>query len=103
MKQDILEAILFGTLSDEDADDVLGEILDSTEAPNAEALLGLSRVEWTAHGQGALWSEIARWRREGWPSACLACGRPINVERFGWRIVEVGGMSRLKHIRCPAN
>ena len=103
MKQDILKAILAGTLSDEGADDVLDAILDSSEAPNAESLLGLSRVEWTAHGHGALWTEIARWRRHGWPSTCVACGRPIDVDRFGWRVVEIEEVSQLKHIRCPAN
>jgi hypothetical protein len=103
MKQDILKAILAGRLSDEGADDVLDAILDSSEAPNAESLLGLSRVEWTAHGHGALWTEIARWRRHGWPSTCVACGRPIDVDRFGWRVVEIEEVSQLKHIRCPAN
>jgi len=103
MKQDILEAILDGTLSDEGADDVLDAILDSSDAPNTETLLGLSRVEWTAHGHGALWNEIAHWRRNGWPSTCVVCGRAIDVDRFGWRIVEVDGASKLKHIRCPVN
>lgn len=37
VKRDILGSIL-------NADDVLDKILDSSEAPNAEALLGLSRL-----------------------------------------------------------
>lgn len=75
----------------------------SKDAPNAEAMLGLSRVELTAHGQGASWTEIAHWRRGGWPPACVVCGRSINVDRFGWRVVELDGAAQLKHIRCPAN
>ena len=103
MKRDILDEILTGALSEDDADAVLDAILDSSEAPNAEALLGLSRIEWTAHGHGAMWTEIAHWRRDGWPSVCVACGRSIQAERFGWRVVEVDGRAQLKHIRCPAN
>lgn len=101
MNCDILKEVAQGTLSEAEADDVLDAILDSRNAPDAETLLNLSRTEWTAHSQGALWTEIAKWRSDGWPTKCISCGREIHVGEFGWRIVERNDTSCLKHIRCP--
>jgi len=100
MNCDILKEVFQGTLSEADADDVLDGILNSGQASSAEALLGLSRIEWTAHGHGALWTEIAKWRNYGWPTECTSCGVEIHVEEFGWRVIELNGVSCLKHIRC---
>jgi hypothetical protein len=101
MKRDILNELAEGILSEAEADTVLDGILDSVNASDAEALLCLSRIEWTAHGHGALWTEIANWRRGGWPTRCSSCGFEIHAAEFGWRIIELNGTSSLKHIRCP--
>jgi hypothetical protein len=101
MKRNILNELVEGILSEAEADTVLNGILDSGHASDAEALLCLSRIEWTAHGHGALWTEIANWRRDRWPTKCSSCGCEIHVEEFGWRITEMNGSPGLKHIRCP--
>lgn len=100
MSRDMLGEILAGTLSEEDADAALDTILDSSEASSAETILGLSHTKWTAHVHGALWAEIASWRRSGWPSDCAVCGGSIELDRFGWRIVEVNEQAQLRNIRC---
>ena len=101
MNLNILKEVAQGILSDEEADNLLDGILDSDQAAHAETLLCLSRAEWTAHCQGALWSEIANWRLGGWPAKCSKCDGEIHVEKFGWRVIELDGTSILKHIRCP--
>lgn len=98
---DVLLEIDRRQLTEEGADSILDRILDSAQAEKVESLLALSRAEWTAHCHGATFSDLARWRYHGWPTQCAACGREINVADFGWKVVEVGGFSNLKHIRCP--
>jgi hypothetical protein len=100
--RDILKELYLNTLSVEGADAVLNGVLESDDAPDIERVLLLSRPEWTAYGQGATLAEIARWRYHGWPKRCTACGLTIEVEDFGWKVVEADGDSLLKHIRCPS-
>lgn len=88
MKRDILKELAEGILSEEEADDVLNGILDSGHASDAEALLCLSRIEWSAHGHRALWTEIANWRRGGWPAKCSSCGCKIHVEDLAGELLS---------------
>ncbi|GAB3254585.1 hypothetical protein GCM10027296_22890 [Chitinimonas naiadis] len=99
--RDILREVSEKKLSESDAEQVLESLLDSPQAAEIETLLGFSRTEWTAYGQGALISELASWRKNGWPALCLVCGAKIDIGKFGWRVIEKEERTGLKHIRCP--
>lgn len=98
---DVLLEVARHQLTEEEAESVLDKILDSDEAKNAEALLALSRAEWTAHCQGATFTDLADWRYHGWPIQCTECGQEISIDKFGWKIIDVADVSKLRHIRCP--
>lgn len=100
-KCDILLEISERKLTEDQANDILIAVLESPEAAKIEELLGFSRVEWTAYGQGASLAEIATWRQFGWPRKCYLCGNEIDIEKFGWWVLDVENGSVLKHLRCP--
>lgn len=97
---DILREVFEQRLTAEQADEFLAHVLDSPEAGKAESLLMLTRPEWTAHGHGSTLEELARWRYRGWPTRCIRCSREIEIDKFGWKVVDVDGVSALSHIQC---
>ncbi len=99
--RNILNEIFERKVTIEQADELLASILSSPEAGRAESLLMMTRPEWTAHVHGATFEELASWRYLGWPSQCMRCGREIEVANFGWKVVDVDGVSVLRHIQCP--
>lgn len=101
--RDLLNDIADQKLDEVEAQRIISESLRSAEAANTAHWMGFSRTEWTAFGQGAGLSEIASWRRFGWPTICKICSAPIEVNSFGWQLVDVDGVSRLRHVRCPNN
>ncbi|WP_431320042.1 hypothetical protein [Rhizobium sp. YTU87027] len=98
---DILSDLIEGRISVQQAEQALDEILDSSLAADVQNQLGFSRAEWTAYAYGASLSELASWRQDGWPDRCIVCGNQIEIDRFGWIVIDVMGASRLKHISCP--
>ncbi|NTF66279.1 hypothetical protein A6U85_32445 [Agrobacterium sp. 13-626] len=104
IKRDLLDDLSRGELTDDEAQKILDEVLDSPLASETEKTLGFSRIEWTAFAHGASLQELAAWRKGGWPTQCLVCGKLIDVASFGWRVIDDGkGNSGLRHIRCPAD
>jgi len=102
-KGDILDDLIGGRVSAQQAEQALGEVLDYSLAADVPNELGFSRAEWTAYAYGASLSELASWRRDGWPDRCIVCSNQIEIDRFGWIVIEVMGASRLKHVSCPRN
>ena len=98
---DVLNQIHVGAIDEINADLLLDRILDSESAPDVKKLLRLTPEEWTAKGQGVLWSVLARWRYAGWPSRCAVCNRSIDPHAFGWRVIVSGETQTIKHIKCP--
>jgi hypothetical protein len=98
---DVLACLHAGDLSVEDADRLYGSIMDSANALQAQARLGLSAPEWTAFCFGVGFSHLARWRYQGWPAHCPLCQQPVPAERFGWSVTWVDGAPQLRHLRCP--
>lgn len=98
--RDLLKELHDGLLSGDAAYDVYDEVMDA-DAANAPALLGLSAIEWTAFGHGASFEEIASWRYDGWPSTCAICGKPLDVNAFGWfaRAISSGKHAPV-HLDC---
>lgn len=107
MKCDLLHELNEGLLTPEEAQEMLDRFLDHPGEPgtadtqDVETFFGFSRLEWTAYGQGAQLSDIADWRKNGWPSRCKNCGGAIDVEKFGWFVVKSGGLITLRHVKCP--
>jgi hypothetical protein len=101
ISRDLLRELFEKKISEEDAAELLDNVLDSSDGRNTESVLMFTRAEWTAYGHGAGLSDLARWRYQGWPSKCVRCGREIALDRFGWKVVERNGLSVLEHIRCP--
>jgi hypothetical protein len=101
-KHNVLQNIIEGQITDEQAEDILNEILTdmSRNVPVHEAL-GMSRQEWTAYAHGVEFQEIANWRAHGWPNQCFVCGQPIVVNDFGWLARKHEGRMQLKHVVCP--
>jgi hypothetical protein len=101
-KYDVLQDLIEGKITKENAEDILSEVLeDMNRTVPVHELLGMSRYEWTAYGHGADFLDIANWRAHGWPNQCFICGQPINVEQFGWLTREHEGRMQLKHVVCP--
>lgn len=100
-KRDVLAEVHKKTLSEEQAEDVLSNILDSRSAAEVKSLLCLSSEEWTAKAQGADWVDVASWRYLGWPERCSKCGKSLRFKEFGWRVVYRQNAISLEHLKCP--
>jgi len=101
-KYDVLQELIEGKITEENAEDILSEILGSmNRTVPVHELLGMSRYEWTANGHGADFQDIANWRAHGWPNRCFICGQPIKVEQFGWLTREHEDRMQLRHVVCP--
>lgn len=101
-KIDLLKDLYNGVITDEEADDICSDVLsDPLGALPAHEALGMSRVEWTAHAQGAEFRDLANWRSNGWPDRCFVCGQIIALEKFGWLVRENEGELQIKHVICP--
>jgi hypothetical protein len=102
--RDLLKDLQERRLTPEDAEREFLDVLDSERGAEVYELFGLSDPESTAYGHGVPFEELAEWRYEGWPSTCARCGRPIDVEAYGWFAGEEReGNSVLVHIKCPRN
>lgn len=102
MRIDVLSSLHSGELTEEHAQAIVGEVIASQLAGEVLSVLGFSRAEWTAYGQGASLSEISHWRCHGWPGYCCRCGRTLDFVEFGWRVVDCEGKCALQHIICPS-
>lgn len=106
MKRDLLYELYSGITSLAEAEAIYDSIMGGEEAAAVADHLGLTPVEWTAYAHGVGFAELARWRHEGWPSACARCGQTIAVHRYGWLAREeregVEGAHHLVHVACPA-
>jgi hypothetical protein len=101
MSRDVLSEINAGTMTVDDAYDILDALLDSAESSGYGYKLGLSHRELTAFVHSVGFAELARWRRDGWPQVCRLCGEPIDHDAFGWLARENGdGTHHIVHIRC---
>ncbi len=101
-KHDLLQDLIDGQITTEQAEDICSEVLADTSAtvPAHEAL-GMTRREWTAYAHGAEFLDVANWRVHGWPDRCFVCGQPIALDNFGWLTREHEGRMQLKHVVCP--
>ncbi len=95
--RDILRELHLGILSSQQADAVFDELMDSSNSSKIKEILGISPQEWTAFGQGASLSLLAKWRYEGWPNSCRICGKAIEFEKYGWFLSGDG----MRHLHCP--
>ena len=103
MDRDVLSEINAGTMSVDDAYDLLDALLDSADSSGYGYKLGLSHRELTAFAHSVGFAELACWRRDGWPSTCRLCGKPIDHDAFGWLARESGGGNHhIVHIPCLA-
>jgi hypothetical protein len=97
---DILEMVINGEISDDEACDLADMVLErfhsgEIKVPPMEEL-NLDEYEWTAVGFGISWTELAKWRKYGWPKQCFNCGKEINYKDYGWMISD----DKLKGITC---
>ena len=100
MSIDILTCLSNGEMSLEEAEAEYERVMDSSEKLDPRMALCLSREEWTAFAQGVWFDELAEWRKSGWPSTCVRCGRRLDVDAFGWLAQEVEGNHELVHVEC---
>ncbi|CAM2152576.1 hypothetical protein [Paraburkholderia tropica] len=100
--RDLLNELIEGKITNEQAEDICSEELaDTTATVPVHEALGMSNPEWTALAHGAEFQDIANWRAHGWPKQCFICGHSINVEQFGWLAREHDGRMQLRHVVCP--
>lgn len=101
MKHDILDELARGKISPKEAQRIHDEALAAGTIGLGEGL-GMSNAEYTAHCHGVWFNELAKWRQNGWPTTCAACGKSIDVSKFGWMAREAGRHKHvLEHIECP--
>lgn len=97
---DILNKIIFGEISKQDAEQVFDDIMDRFHSgllkndPQDE--MCLNNHEWTAVAYGVDLDVLANWRKNGWPRTCINCNRSIDYKNYGWRIEQNG----LKCFKC---
>jgi len=102
--RDILALLHHGRMTPQQAEaefDTL--LLDQTRSSAGwSAKLGLSQAEATAFSQGASMADLMRFRYEGWPPSCAACGQPLDFVQLRWWFArDDAGAPALRHIQCP--
>ena len=104
MKIDLLSELASGSISMDEAYDLRDEAVDAANEggrPWADAL-GFSRQEGKAYLHGATLKQLARARKEGWPSTCCRCDLPINIPEDYWLFVHrEDDQPAIKHVTCP--
>jgi hypothetical protein len=101
-KFDLLDELIHGRISPEEADDLCSLVLaDTSLTIPAYEFMGISRKEWTACAHGGAFSEVAQWRANGWPDKCFVCGGAIVSDNYGWMARHHAGKLCLKHVVCP--
>jgi hypothetical protein len=101
-KFDLLDDLIRGRISPTDADDLCSLVLaDTSSTVPAYEFMGMSRKEWTACAHGAEFSEVAKWRANGWPNKCFKCDGLIVSDNYGWIATHHDGELQLKHVVCP--
>jgi hypothetical protein len=97
-----LDDLASGQITPDEAQKIFDAALSAGQVGLGEGV-GMNNAEYTAHCQGVWFSELARWRKKGWPEKCARCGRRIDVPNFGWIAKETkpDGDHFLQHIDCP--
>ncbi len=102
--RDILAMLHDGLMTPQQAEAEFDALLLQSTGTSAGwgAKLGLSQPEAAAFSQGASMTDLARFRYEGWPLACSACGQPIDHAVLTWWFArDASGAPALRHIQCP--
>lgn len=104
MKKNILLDLYKGRITEKKAyvifDDAVKCFHDTNDNNDPYDLVGFNEFERTASCLSCSFSAIAKWRYEGWPTACNKCGRKIIKEKYGWRCKIIDGKECLVHIDC---
>jgi len=97
--KDVIDSLIKKEITLTEAYDFYDQIIDSDSA-HAMQQMGLNKYEWTAFCQAAPLETLASWRAEGWPRTCLRCHKEIEVQAFGWFVIEENQKHFLVHINC---
>ena len=97
---DILNKIISGDISIQDAEQIMDEVINKFHCDQIDLYpqdeMCLNNYEWTAIGFGISLEVLAKWRKNGWPNKCANCGKKIDYKQYGWRIVK----NKLMCIKC---
>jgi hypothetical protein len=103
--RDILALLHEGRMTPQQAESEFEALLQEQASGSADwsAKLGFSQPEATAFSQGASMADLVRFRYEGWPTTCAACGQALDhVELRWWFARGNSGAPALRHIQCPS-
>jgi hypothetical protein len=101
-KIDVLEELYYGRITEDVADQLLGDALDNNtgEPPEPHRSLGITDIEYRAYMDVASLQQLAIWRYEGWPEVCYMCGEPLRLEsEKGWIVKVDQGKYVIVHTR----
>lgn len=100
----MLAELARGELTETEAYAWLDGVMEASVLPKSLELVEMSPAEWSAFTRGLPLGVLARWRDEGWPAECAACGDEVAIDALEWRIVRDGGDVTgfaLVHVGCP--
>jgi len=100
LKRNLLKEIFEKKLTEDEADEFIGKVLDSNQANQLSEIITFDKYEYTAFAHGSGLAELAHWRYKGWPECCAICRNRIVKEQFGWKPKEIDGKTLLTHIGC---
>jgi hypothetical protein len=105
LKFDLLESIHKGIFDDDDASSIqlfinhLSHI--GTIKSSWEEVFCLDKYETTALIHTTPYSQVAKWRYEGWPDKCIICHNPLDYKKWHWLYYEENEIiNGLAHIDC---
>jgi hypothetical protein len=102
--RDILALLHDGRITPQQAETEFDALLQEQTKSSAgwSAKLGFSQPEATAYSQGASMADLVKFRYEGWPTRCDACGQSLDYLDLRWWFArDAVGAAALRHIQCP--
>lgn len=102
--RDILALLHDRQITQQQADAEFDFLLNDQAGGSAgwSAKLGLSQPEATAFSQGASMADLVKFRYDGWPTRCTACGQSLDYLDLKWWFArDSSGAPALRHIQCP--
>jgi hypothetical protein len=102
--RDILALLHDGQMTQQQAEAEFDALLQQQTGGSSgwSAKLGFSQPEATAFSQGASMADLVRFRYEGWPTQCTACGQSLDYWDLRWWFARNdSGAPALRHIQCP--
>jgi len=84
-ERDLLAELAATEITETEAYAHLDHVMESSVLPRSLELVEMSTAEWAAFTRGLPLSVLSRWREDGWPAECVACGADVEIDDLEWK------------------